>query len=254
MYRFFFPVFFVLFLAGCSNNNYEAPVVNAWYQKNAASNYYVVQSGDTIYSVAFAFSIDYRDLAAANNLQPPYILHAGERLRMTHAPAVGPTPLKYVPTQVIQSPQVVQPTQVTQPRAMPQHKIYFQPNPSPVFTRQWHWPTKGRLISVFSRQPDGQSGISIAGRLGQPIRAAASGEVVYSGDGVRGYGNLIIIKHDDNYLSAYAFNQVNLVSVGEHVQTGQVIARMGRNDAGRTLLYFEIRCDGVPKNPLRFLK
>lgn len=247
----FFALFFVL--TSCSSNNYEAPVVNAWYQKNAASNFYVVQSGDTIYSVAFAFSIDYRDLAAANNLQPPYVLHAGERLRMTHAPAVGPTPLHYVPTRTTQLPRIAQSTQPRPLQAVPQHIPSFHANPHPVFTHHWHWPTKGRLISVFSRQPSGQPGISIAGQLGQPIRAAAAGEVVYSGDGVRGYGNLIIIKHDDNYLSAYAFNQANLVFVGEHVRAGQVIARMGKNDAGRTLLYFEIRCDGVPKNPLRFL-
>ena len=249
-------LFFALFLmlAGCSSNNYEAPVVNAWHQKNSASNFYVVQSGDTIYSVAFAFSIDYRDLATANNLQPPYLLHAGERLRMTHAPAVGATPLRYIPTQAAQSARVVRSTEFVQKHTILQHRTYFSLHPPPVFTHQWHWPTNGRVISVFSRQPSGQPGISIAGRLGQPIRAAASGEVVYSGDGVRGYGNLIIIKHDDNYLSAYAFNQANLVFVNEHVRAGKVIARMGQNDAGRTLLYFEIRCDGVPQNPLRLLK
>ena len=100
----------------------------------------------------------------------------------------------------------------------------------------------------------GSQGIAISGKYGQPILAAAKGEVVYSGDGVRGYGNLVIIKHNRHYLSAYAYNQRNLVKVGEVVRRGSVIARMGRNNAGQVLLYFEIRRDGRPINPVQFLK
>ena len=127
--------------------------------------------------------------------------------------------------------------------------------PAPVHApiAAWAWPTKGELIQNFSTHLEGHPGISIAGKVGQRIRAAANGIVVYSGDGVRGYGNLIIIKHNETYLSAYAFNQQNLVTTGDRVQVGQVIARMGQNDAGRSLLYFEIRRDGVPVNPLKFL-
>ena len=98
------------------------------------------------------------------------------------------------------------------------------------------------------------TGINISGHYAQPVRAAASGIVVYSGAGVRGYGNLIILKHNDSYLSAYAYNDKLLVSLGERVRAGQKIASMGRNDAGKTLLHFEIRKNGRPVDPMRFLR
>lgn len=236
MFRLLFFIVFssVFLLSGCFDDSTVAPVVNGWYQKNAASNFYVVQSGDTIYSIAFAFGLDYRALAAVNDLQPPYRLIAGHRLKMTHTPA-GATRQR--------------------PAAASYHRQNVFPRASQTkLMTNWSWPTKGRVIQVFSRKPDGHPGISIAGVLGQPIRATANGRVVYSGDGIRGYGNLIIIKHSDQYLSAYAFNQQNLVSVGDAVKAGQMIARMGQDDAGHTILYFEIRYDGVPMNPMGFLK
>lgn len=228
----FFALFYSLFvlLTGCYDANQPAPVIDAWYQKGAASNFYVVRSSDTVYSIAFAFGLDYRDLVAANQLTPPYSLSPGQRLKMTHRPPGQSSPSQPAPPIVRTS--VVQPS-------------------SRVIV--WHHPAAGRLLARFSRRPDGHPGISIGGKWGEPVRAAADGVVVYSGDGVRGYGNLIIVKHNNSYLSAYAFNQRNLVMVGDHVRAGMVIARMGQNDAGRTLLYFEIRRNGVPVNPLLFL-
>lgn len=117
----------------------------------------------------------------------------------------------------------------------------------------WQWPARGRLVQRYSNAPDEHPGISISGQLGEVVRAAADGSVVYSSDGVRGYGNLIIIKHNSGYLSAYAFNQQNLVSIGANVKRGQPIARMGRDDAGLTVLYFEIRKDGTPIDPMKLL-
>lgn len=237
MMRFLKIVFFIVFssvfliLSGCYDEHQPAPVIDAWYQKNAASNHYVVQNDDTIYSIAFAFGLDYRDLVAVNHLSSPYTLRPGQRLVMTHRPP--PTSVTAAPAPVSQAPaQFI----------------------SHVTFARWNWPVKGRLLQRFSRNPSGHPGISIGGQLGEPIRASAGGTVVYSGDGVRGYGNLIIIKHNDSYLSAYAFNQQNLVTVGDSVRAGQRIARMGQNDAGRTLLYFEIRRNGVPVDPLKFLK
>ncbi|OGT41138.1 MAG: hypothetical protein A3F13_07910 [Gammaproteobacteria bacterium RIFCSPHIGHO2_12_FULL_40_19] len=250
-----------------------APVVNAWYQPNAASKFYVVRSDDTIYSIAFAFGLDYRELAAVNHLSPPYPITPGQRLIMTHKPpALIETqnlvsvrlkpiePIEPIETQnepqVRVSPPAVQSKPIEESWVSQPPQPVEKPVPEPYFSAKsaWHWPAKGRLMQYFSRNPDGHPGISIAGRLGEPVRATATGTVVYSGDGVRGYGNLIIIKHNDSYLSAYAFNQHNSVTVGEHVQAGSVIARMGQNDAGRTIVYFEIRRNGVPVNPLRFLK
>ncbi len=222
-----------LLLSGCDDSSHIAPVIDAWYQPHAASHFYVVRGSDTIYSIAFAFGLDYRDLVAVNQLSPPYVLRSGQRLIMTHRPS-QPAPTHFTARTPVQQ--------------------LIVRNRSVVFNDQWHWPVRGRIIRGFTRSQSGQPGISIAGQLGEPIRAASSGIVVYSGDGVRGYGNLIIIKHNDSYLSAYAFNQVNLVNVGDQVRSGQVIARMGQNDAGRTLLYFEIRRNGMPVDPLSFLK
>lgn len=235
----------IVLLNGCVDDSRPAPVVNAWYQSGAASKFYVVRSGDTIYSIAFAFGLDYRALAAVNHLNSPYPITPGQRLIMTHKP---PAESGLRPEPIRVGPLVAQEKPIKHP--------WVNEAPEPHFLEKpvWHWPAKGRLVQHFSRSPDGHPGISIAGRLGEPVHATASGTVVYSGDGVRGYGNLIIIKHNDSYLSAYAFNQHNGVTVGDRVKAGSVIARMGQNDAGRTLLYFEIRRNGVPMNPLQFLK
>lgn len=311
----------VVALVGCSDEETVAPVVNGWYQPQAASSFYVVRPTDTIYSIAFAFGLDYRALVAANRLSPPYALQPGQRLVMTHRPpnassqntAMRPAPVSpslpenTAPSQSlfepVSQPVQTQPTEPTMQAAPMPHFVgpsqpqveriaspksprqpqqpeeprppQFQWKPKPeiksaqpikpkwvepvessyfVARSGWQWPAKGRLLDTYTNSPHGRPGISIGGRLGEPVKAASSGTVVYSGDGIRGYGNLIIIKHNDTYLSAYAFNQRNMVAVGDHVQAGRVIARMGQNDAGRTLLYFEIRRNGVPVNPMPFLK
>lgn len=239
----FYIVFFSVFtlLSGCYDSHGPAPVINAWYQPNAASHFYIVRSDDTIYSIAFSFGLDYRDLVTVNHLHPPYRLRPGQRLIMTHRPPHPGTP--EFPVTQSKSETFSQPSS---PPSIPESHFAFH--------SKWRWPAQGRLLQEFSTSPDGHPGISIGGTLGEPIRAAAGGVVVYSGDGVRGYGNLIILKHNDSYLSAYAFNQQNLVNVGEYVRAGSIIARMGQNDGNRTLLYFEIRRDGVPVDPLKFLK
>lgn len=237
----FFSVF--LLLTSCSDEHQPAPVIDAWYQKGAASNFYIVRHEDTIYSVAFAFGLDYRELVAANHLSSPYTIRPGQRLVMTHRPPNSQPISQTNSRRTLRAP-------ITNAR----QSAYQYENSNIRFNGRWIWPAKGRLLQSFSRNPAGHPGISIGGYLGEPIRAAASGVVVYSGDGVRGYGNLIIVKQNDSYLSAYAFNRQNLVSVGDHVRAGNIIARMGQNDAERTLLYFEIRRNGVPINPLIFLK
>lgn len=226
---------FVMTVTGCFDTSHPAPVVNAWHQSRASSSDYVARKGDTIYSVAWSFGLDYRALAAANRLSPPYRLSAGQRLVMTTAPA----------------------GKSQKPGAHPVSPIAKPKHPAPIvpeIVHHWQRPAQGRVIQGFSTKPNGHAGISITGRLGSPVHAASDGVVVYSGDGVRGYGNLIIVKHNNSYLSAYGFNERNLVSVGDRVRAGQVIARMGKNDGGRTLLYFEIRRDGVPVNPVGFLQ
>jgi len=225
-------------LTGCFQEDRPASVIDAWYQKKSASNYYIVQENDTIYSIAFAFGLDYRALVEANHLEKPHTVRPGQKIVMTYQPEKGgSTPISYS----------------TSKARVASGNPVLSPADAPPLTEAWLWPAKGRLIGRYSSNALGLHGISISGEFGEPIRASASGTVVYSGDGVRGYGNLIIIKHNRTYLSAYAFNERNLVVTGDEVRAGQVIAKMGQNDAGRTLLYFEIRQNGVPVDPLQYL-
>lgn len=233
------------FLVGCFDNSRLAPVVNAWYQTRASENTYRVQPGDTIYSIAWAFGLDYRALAQVNHLRSPYEIVVGQRLRMTNIPHGFYQNNRSIKP-IMEKPKLSGSKNTILPKIR-----HYSNNHAPL---RWRFPTQGRLVERFDPNVIGRQGIALTGRFGQPVYAAAAGEVVYSGDGVRGYGNLVIIKHNDHYLSAYAFNERNMVRVGDIVQTGSLIARMGRNNAGQILLYFEIRRDGKPVDPLQFLQ
>ncbi|MGY8868558.1 MAG: peptidoglycan DD-metalloendopeptidase family protein, partial [Methylophagaceae bacterium] len=124
---------------------------------------------------------------------------------------------------------------------------------SPNQRLSWRWPMQGKVISTYSKSATGRKGIDIAGKSGQKVGAAATGKVVYSGNGLPRYGNLIIIKHNDSYLSAYAHNKNLLVKEGQHVKAGQKIALLGRTGTQRDQLHFEIRRNGKPVDPMRFL-
>jgi len=236
-----------LSLNACLSDTSYAPVVNAMNQTEALPAHYTVRKKETIYSIAWTFGLDYRALAAANGLKSPYAIHPGEQLKLRVSPQVAYAATK-PSTSLPRSgrERVVKvysaKSATTVPKIWPGKPVYH-----------WLWPARGRVVQGFSPKLAGNRGLDIAGRLGEPIRAAASGEVVYSGDGVRGYGNLLIIKHNDSYLSAYAFNKKLLVKLGQHVRAGQSIAEMGRNNAGRVLLHFEIRKNGRPVNPTRYL-
>ena len=148
------------------------------------------------------------------------------------------------------TPEPVQPS--TQKTPIEPEEVHDAVAP-PAF-KGWSWPTKGKVVSRFVlNSVSGNKGVDIQGALGQPVWAAAPGKVVYSGSGVRGYGNLLIIKHSSNYLSAYAYNQRLLVKEGDNVKAGQAIAEMGKAETGRVLLHFEIRYNGRPVDPLAYL-
>lgn len=240
--RWFFYILVSVLLAGCGSSYSCAPVVNGWLQPHAAQSFYRVHQGDTIYSIAWAFGLDYRALAAANHLQPPYAIHAGQKLLMTNVPRG-----EYHPPAQRKNKSHRYVKQTT--KKFPVHHQQSQ-----LMLYNWIWPAKGRVISDFHLGRSGNKGIDIVGHYGEPILATQSGEVVYSGAGIRGYGNLIIIKHNDNYLSAYAYNKDILVQQGSWVRKGQQIASMGKNFAGQAMLHFEIRRNGKPVNPLNYLK
>jgi lipoprotein NlpD len=196
------------------------------------SGFHVVQRGDTLVKIAFTYRLDWRDIAAWNRITDANRIYPGQRLRLTPPGAARPAP---APGTVASRPAPPPPRAAAAP------------------PRSWLWPVDGPLVWRFGESRRNPTGIGIGGIDGAEIRAAAAGEVVYSGSGLIGYGQLIILKHNDSYLSAYGYNQSLRVAEGEHVRSGQVIALMGRGPADRPLLHFEIRVDGKPVDPARFL-
>ncbi|MEE8343411.1 MAG: peptidoglycan DD-metalloendopeptidase family protein, partial [Gammaproteobacteria bacterium] len=185
---------------------------------NPDANNYEVMRGDTLYSIAWQHGQDPRQIAKWNHLAPPYTIHAGERLRVRPYPEELATPV---------SPS--KPKQVELPSSVLSKSLEVHEESQPQSTKstRWEWPTDGPLMKQKDGKMEGMQGIDIGGRTGQPVRAAADGRVVYSGSGLVGYGQLIIIKHSNNFLSAYAHNRRVLVKEGDQLTGGQEIAEMG---------------------------
>ncbi len=311
----------VTFLSACTEVDTVAPVENRGLVAAINSDQYRVQKGDTLYSIAWASNLDYRQLAAINHLKAPFALQAGKILRVklpSSQLAHLEKPLPYSKTVkvgaknnllVLESPrQLVLPTPkdekkshlkstLNEPYVNHQSKERSQlPMPDParlsalptneiisqkqtkiydsnhainekneqeerkdlIFAKKcvhcFLWPTQGKIVGQYSSSQLGNKGIDIAGQYGQPVKASQSGVVVYSGSGLRGYGNLIIIKHNVSLLSAYAHNSELIVTEGMQVKAGQEIAFMGRAPSGQEMLHFEIRRDGKPVNPTQYLK
>lgn len=208
-------------------------------KKNA--NYYVVKKGDTLYSIAWQHGYDHRQLAYWNGIRPPYTIFPLQRIRVTPLPVAASRA----------SPSSKKARKTYHPRVRPEPR--HQPKNKSGDKLAWYWPTRGKLLSTFSRHDAGRKGVDIGGRFGQPVRAAAAGKVVYSGNGLRGYGNLIIVKHNEEFFSAYAHNKKNLVSENQKVKARQQIADMGNSGTDKVQLHFEIRRKGKPVNPLNYL-
>jgi lipoprotein NlpD len=244
------------------------------------SGYYTVRAGDTLIRVGLETGQNWRDLQRWNNLDNPNVLEIGQVLRVlppgqdTTATTVRPVLTSRIETR----PAEVRPaasgapataTQPPAPSSAPAVTVAVPaagatvpasaPNPAaaPAAPRDadedvvWAWPAQGPLISTFDESRN--KGVAIAGKVGDAVVAAADGRVVYAGSGLRGYGNLIIIKHNDTYLTAYAHNQALLVKEDQPVRRGQKIAEMGASDAERVQLHFEIRRKGTPMDPTRML-
>ncbi len=198
---------------------------------------HVVQRGETLYRIAVNHGISPLDLAMWNRIPPPYVIYPGQRLRLyPGAPGRAVTPPPATPS-----------APARPPAATP------RPTPPPVSAIVWQWPADGPLLNRFVPGDVTRQGIDIAGKSGDPVRAAADGVVVYSGAGLVGYGELIIVKHNDEWLSAYGHNRARLVNEGQVVKAGQQIAELGRTGAAREMLHFEIRHNGKPVDPLRYL-
>ena len=198
---------------------------------------HVVRPSETLAAIAWRYGLDYRSIARWNRIAPPYVIFPGQRLALRGAEA----PSARAPAARADSGTG---TGTGRKRAA-------QVAPAPISAGGWTWPAKGRLIGGFGKGDRG--GIDIAGRRGQPVVAARDGRVVYTGSGLVGYGRLVIIKHAGRLLTAYAHNDRLLVKEGQTVRAGRQIAEMGSSGAERVKLHFEVRRDGKPLNPLKFL-
>ena len=208
-----------------------------------------VQRGDTLYGIAFRNGIDVNDLARWNNLGAPYTIYPGQSLNLF--PGGGSRP----PT-TTGAAASNRPATGTATRPVPPPAPVTRPAATPVPASSgfaWRWPADGHLIGRFVAGDATKQGVDIAGSSGQAVRAAADGVVVYSGAGLVGYGELIIIKHSEAWLSAYGHNRKRLVNEGQSIKAGQQIAEMGRSGASRDMLHFEIRHNGKPVDPLQYL-
>lgn len=259
-----------LLLAGCASSPPGGVQVvdrdgraAAQQRQPVTTGQYRVQRGDTLYSIAFRFGWDWKALAARNNIPAPYVIRPGQTIRFDGQS--NSAPVRSVATApVVTTPPPKQPT--TQP-SQPAQNQPTKPVPPPVATTPattstlpvtrsatgWAWPANGTMIGRFSSNGSLNKGIDIAGELGQPVLAASDGSVVYAGSGLRGYGELVIIKHSDTYVSAYGHNRRLLVREGQQVKVGQTIAEMGSTGTDRVKLHFEIRRQGKPVDPLQYL-
>ncbi|UQC72329.1 murein hydrolase activator NlpD [Lelliottia sp. AC1] len=259
----------------------------------AGGSTYTVKRGDTLFYIAWITGNDFRDLAQRNNVQAPYGLEVGQTLQVGNATGTPLTPGNSVSAaDVTAQNNSVKPAQNTTavvasqptitysedsgeqsankmlPNNKPSATVVTAPVTAPVVSSSvptassqtasapistWRWPTDGKVIENFSSSEGGNKGIDIAGSKGQAIIATADGRVVYAGNALRGYGNLIIIKHNDDYLSAYAHNDTMLVREQQEIKAGQKIATMGSTGTSSTRLHFEIRYKGKSVNPLQYL-
>lgn len=202
-------------------------------RRPAVPDGHVVRRGETLYSVSLRYGLDYRDVARWNGIGRDYLIHPGQHLRLDPPPRGNAA--RTATGTVADSVQPVV-------RASPADPAHRPPD--------WRWPVEGGRVMGSIRQPAGGVGLRIDGELNQPVLAAADGKVVYTGDGLRGYGQLVIITHARGWLSAYGHNALLHVREGDEVRAGQAIAAMGVGPARQPMLYFEIRLDGRPLDPL----
>ncbi|WP_386079653.1 peptidoglycan DD-metalloendopeptidase family protein [Vreelandella sp. F11] len=337
-----------LAIAGCASQQGGSPQVRDLSQARQAvesSPQYTVKAGDTLYGIAWQHNLDYRQLAAMNNINPPYQIRPGQTIALREGaapaassnqsaastsggsgavarglspqtasvasddqeldwllpdesaiernrrltaerealdaaeqvaePASSPSskPQPEVVAAADPEPEPAQPAPKPEPAQEPEPQPASEPEPQPEASAPaqsasvdrssrtytpaeniaWQWPANGNVVGEFGQGNSITAGIDIAGEKGQPVKAAGPGIVVYAGSGVRGYGNLILLKHNDQFLSAYAHNDSLRVSENDVVEAGEVIATMGDSDAENVRLHFEVRRDGQPQDPMDFL-
>ncbi|MCI2283306.1 peptidoglycan DD-metalloendopeptidase family protein [Colwellia sp. MSW7] len=277
LFKLFCSIFLVINLFACSSRQSPAPVVtvygstplNQQTQNTINAREYTVQAGETLYSIAWRANSDVRQIAKLNNISPPYNIFPNQKLILVAnnqgkspqaSKNVGsskkqtknsnPTSIQVVKKPIASSNKQAYGKNVSKKKT--EEEQFEKTNFSQKISR-WKWPVKGKIIDRFSSKAQGNKGIDIGGRRGTNIRATAGGKVVYAGSALRGYGKLVIVKHNDDYLSAYAHNDKILVKEQQLVKAGDIVAKMGDTDAQRVMLHFEVRFRGKSVDPLKYL-
>ena len=216
----------------------SGPSVESGRNVEEARPVHIVRAGETLWSIAWRYNVDVNDMVSWNTLENPNLIVVDQRLFVAPASASVMSPQGPLsPARAASSASVGQPLPPSTARP----------------TQGWQWPVRGPVVSAYGTAEATGKGIGIGGEIGDDVRAAASGQVVYAGDGLAAYGNLVIIRHDETYLSAYGQNDRLLVGEGDSVTQGQVIARMGLGPERQPHVHFEIRRNGTPVDPLPLL-
>lgn len=219
------------------------PLPNLMNSQHAGKpGYYTVKPGDTVMQIGRTTSQNWRDIVKWNNLESANQIEVGQVLRVVPLDSNGVAtkpPVVAAPAPAVTSQPPLSPAPSAAATSAPEDDI------------PWIWPSSGNLISGYDEVKS--KGLKIAGKLGDPVYASADGRVVYAGSGLRGYGNLVILKHNETYLTAYAHNQTLLVKEDQTVRKGQRIADMGSSDADKVMLHFEVRRNGKPVDPAKYL-
>lgn len=262
-----FLLLLLFLLSACSSKNAPAPVVNLSTKTASPENLtqitsdtYTVELGDTLFAIAFYSGNDYRELAKINRIPPPYRIKLGQSLRLK---PVFAEPIIKKPIDSTYAKRAVKPKPTLHSQ---QQGNTARGHTSPKYTSgyetgvlnsrrklYWAWPAKGSRTVATVGSDGSKRGVDIKGKLGTKVVAAGSGKVVYAGNALKGYGKLIIIKHNSEYLSAYAHNDVILVAEQTYVKQGQQIATMGNTGASEVMLHFEIRRKGKSVDPFKYL-
>jgi lipoprotein NlpD len=274
----FFPILLLLlFLGACKSSSHLAPIEQLEQPPAIKLNYHTVSRNDTLYSIAWRYGVDYRELASINNIRSPYTIRVGQKINLensTSSSMRSPVSAGSPDVAVVAIPDTA--GAVTEVEAVTEVKpaaasatpsantsesmkhsvepvVKQTPDVAKSVAGSWLWPTNGKMTARYSPTDPLRKGIDLDGKLGDPVVAARSGDVVYAGSGLAGYGQLIIIKHDEQFLSAYGHNSQLLVKEGDAVKAGQKIAEVGSSGTDRNQLHFEIRRDGKPVDPLQYL-
>ncbi|WP_281647478.1 peptidoglycan DD-metalloendopeptidase family protein [Parendozoicomonas sp. Alg238-R29] len=243
----------LLLLTSCVSPPSNIPISSRTRPATVTWGTHTVQRGETLYTIAWRYGQEFKRLAAINGIRAPYTIYPGQKLRLGGQARTQTVARKPSPKKTVAASSQARSTGV-ESASNKKRSISTKGAQSVSGGKvRWQWPASGKVIARFSTSGQLYKGVAIAGRIGEPVNATAGGKVVYSGAGLTGYGNLVIIRHNSSYLSAYAHNKTLLVSEGDTVKAGQKIAELGSTGTNEPKLHFEIRRDGKPVDPLLFL-